>query len=833
MDALLSFIENAGYKFSPQDLDGRGHTIVCELTGKKIWYIGERDINDLVSMTFGSWEAQDKHHFKEAGKQKLSKEEKQKRLDEKKAIWAEAARIASVKYSEKWTEPHVQNYLATKGFQSFDVSFTSDYSWAQDHLRKPMLMLPMRDTSGKMWNVQFVQNSGHKSTIARGRGTGLFNLVGKETTRLIICEGYSTALTVHLATGVQTLCAFGLSNIKFVMDELKKAKWEREFIVCVDNDHEKFDKKTKLPQNPGHIAMAKLKKQFGGVKFVSPKNVIEGESDYNDVMNRLGLSAVTDDLEIQLGGGQTLGKVSSNKDEIPEKPDKISDSSQNLPEKAAQPEVVQLSKTAWHIEKYVNGIAPMPAEYNAKGTEVLPGESKIAEYVMEYYRGRIIASEGTFFLYKKTHWMEIGDTETSELIQQFMVAHNGKAGIKRYESCLKLFYSLVPRAPRNLFIPNPYLVNLLNGTLHIRLEGDKWNFKFETHNKLDYCTNVIPIEFDPSGSVRNEEFESMVLRLLGGDTEKVRVLKQIYGACLAPIFPRLFMLHGPPGSGKSSLIIGAKKLVFEQNVAQVQPGDMEGFHLESLIGRLVNVVTDIDLTRPIKDSVIKQIEDRIPIPINRKFKSIIIAPIPAVHIFGGNDVPSTLERGSGAHTRRWTFLKINTFKAENDNYSRDFASRAFDRCPAGVLNFALEGLKDLIESNGLYYSPVASKEAVTKWQTQNDAVSSFIEDIKNGEVPGMLWAEDSWANRAEVWRKFKEWYLDAYSRSALIPKGKFFSAVEKVGGKIRKLHGEVQMRGFEVLSGEEIAKRRDAVSSEKGAEKNTTGEQNRFPDVPY
>lgn len=813
MDELHSFIESHGFKFEPQELDGRYHEIRCEITDKKLWYVGEKDLNDKIALTFGAFGTEDKFHFKDLDKKKLSKAEKKLKDQERLGRWEELSRAAMQKYKEVWpkdTPVLNENYLDTKGLWNFPKPVKLDCEWTADNFKNARLMLPMRDTLGKLWNIQFLSTKGFKSNISKGRTQGLFNLIGETTKRLYVCEGFSTAMTVHLATGAQSLCAFGLTNISHVLNELRLSKNSQEIVVVIDNDHEK-------QKNAGHDMIKKLEKKFGTCKYVSPKNVEKGESDYNDVMKRLGLSGVAKDIEEQLGD-MSLNPI--------------------VEPGIIEPETI-LSRTAFHIEKYVNGVAPMPSRYNDKGVEIMPNESEVAEHVMDYYRGRIIASEEAFFLYKKTHWVEMADHEFSELTCQFMVAHNGKSGIRRYDACMKLFLKLVPRAPRNMFVANPYLINLLNGTLHVTLGQGEWGFEFLPHNKMDFVTNVIPIDFKTGE--RNTDFEEMVGRLLGGDADKIRAVRQMYGACLAPIFPRLFMLYGHPGSGKSSLIIGAKKLAHDTNVSQVQPCDMEGFHLESLIGKLINLVTDVDLTKPMKDAIIKQIEDRIPISINRKFKSVVSAPIPAVHIFGGNDIPVTFERGSGAHNRRWTFIKVDTFKAENDNYSRNFAAETFDKNPAGVLNFALEGLRDLLTTKGLFYAPQSSKDAIEEWQTQNDVVSCFIKEIKDGEVQELDWNPEMWAIRPDLWRLFCKWHLEYYNRASKLPKGKFFSAlVVKHGGKTRRVDGNFEISGFEIKNSEKIKAEFEAREKAKNDEKteiggkiNTTKGQMRFNDAPY
>lgn len=828
MDELASFIETLGYKFTPTELDGRWHEVTCETTDKKLSYIGEKDADDKISLTFKCWQDGAQHSYLDKDKKKLTKDEKKARELERLDRWELISKIAAVKYKETipdGTRYDADNYLENKGFApNISLTLPRDYgAWGLDGYGKPRLMVPMSDVNGKMWNIQFIQNNGFKSNIAKGRTQGLFCKIGAvETPELYICEGYATALAVHLATHKQSLCAFGLNNIKFVLEEIKKAKWKRAVIVVLDNDHEK-------KVNAGATEMAKLKKKFGGLTFITPQNVSSGETDYNDVMKSRGLSGVAEDIDKQLSLNSKPNDE-TNKGDTPPVDN----------EETKGPQAEHVTKTKWYLERYINGVAPMPVRYNENDKEIMPTESEVAMHVMKYYDGRVCAWEGACFIYKDTHWVEMGFAEEATLMQQITIAYNGKAGHSKYKAAKNIFLDFVPVAEMNMFQANPYLINLKNGTIHIVKKDGKWDLDFRPHNKLDFCTNVIPLEYDKTRKIKNVEFESMVLRLLGDNPDKVRSLKQMYGACLSPIFPRLFMLVGRRGSGKSSLILGAIKLVHERNVGRVQLCEMKHPFLENLIGKLVNVVTDIDISRPIEDAIVKQIEDRIPLSINRKFKAVINAPIPAVHIFGGNEIPPTLERGSGAHTRRWTFLKVEKFNAENDGYSRDFANDVFDLCPQGVLNFALEGLCDLLGSDGLYFASEESKTIVKDWQSQNDVISCFIDDVKNGEVLEVAWTSGAWCRRSDLWKYFVAWHQLYYNRASRIPKGKFFSALEKFGADFRKYAGNHQISNFEVKSGEDIAQERRDQEKTKNEEKTQNKGRNSAPneqevrrDTPY
>lgn len=448
----------------------------------------------------------------------------------------------------------------------------------------------------------------------------------------------------------------------------------------------------------------------------------------------------------------------------------------------ARTEHIKTASSLNAIDPYVNGVKPMDIGLSKTGRPILPDEFDAAANLFKYYEDRIVFSEGSIFIYSQTHWKEVDEYNEGKVILQIQVLYAGKATNSRVTAAYKQFLRLIPKSDRSLYAPNPYIVNFSNGTLHIEKKDMKWNFRFADHDKNDFCTNVIPIPYDETRSIRNPEFEAMVNRVCGVDNdgiEKVRAVKQMYGACVAPIFPHLFMLHGPAKSGKTSLIIPAQKLVHKDNWCSVEPHEFKGFTMESMAGKLVNIVTDIDLSEPIKDNHIKKIEDRIPVRIDRKFKNAVMAPLPAVHIFGGNDIPPTFERGSGAHERRWTFVQIQGLKVAG-HYSKSFASDVFDANPIGVLNFALDGLKEVLENNGHYFVPESGRIKMESWQTAHDSVAQFVKEIMDGEIKSLRFEADARIKRSAVWPIYQEWYEKSHSRKPRLNKIKFYEALPGV-----------------------------------------------------
>jgi phage/plasmid-associated DNA primase len=233
--------------------------------------------------------------------------------------------------------------------------------------------------------------------------------------------------------------------------------------------------------------------------------------------------------------------------------------------------------------------------------------------------------------------------------------------------------------------------------------------------------------------------------------------------------------------------------------------------METMAGKLVNFVNDIDVTKPMVDSIVKKTWDRMPIRIDRKNEKAIYAPLPAVHVFSGNAVPSSYDRNSGAHERRWVLLEIDRYKI-GEAYIQDFAHKVFDAGPQGVLNWALEGAQDNIDSDFKYHSPESSKEAVLEMSAKYDAVEQFLKDVRGegDKFEGVLVSENGKIERKILWDNFKEWYGAHSSVPLRMTKTSFYSAIAPKLGKPYKTDGIWYFKGLCV---DEDAKRKKSTGA--------------------
>jgi phage/plasmid primase-like uncharacterized protein len=636
-------------------------------------------------------------------------------------------------------------YLQRKGIDQL-------YGCKLDCDSPDVLILPLRDIEGKLWSFQRIEPDGTKRLAKGGKKKGCFHLIGEVSPKgkLLVCEGLATAASVHQATGYTTAVAIDSGNLPAVCFALTEKYPEVEVLVCADDDQwttRKVDGKD-VPWNPGReAAQAAVETCRPGVQWIVPQfENLEGRpTDWNDLHTREGIAKVKE---------QILNP---------------------------RPPVSPLTP--------FGQVRSLPPRKNKKtGTVQAPSEEDVATYLVEHFGGTLVKQDRDLFRYVGTHWKLLTLGEQDQLKCFIQEVCSGMANVKHLDACYRMLVYKLPHVPEgvDLFVPNPFCANFLNGTLHLdRGQGNKYTLRFTSHEASDWLVNVLPFDYREEGYPENVEFTAMLDRVFQGNEDKaskIRAVSQMYGACLVPLFPRLFMLHGQPGTGKSTVLKIAARLVHKDNLSKVAPSDFGGFNLESMAGKLVNLDTDIPFDAPMRDEIVKKIIDRQSFRIRRKGIKDLYAPIPSVHMFGANELPRFLDGASGAHTRRWTFIEFDAFVPVG-NYDQEYDEWCFGQGAEGVLGFALQGLKDLCASGGHFVNPPSGVENLLGQQLHSDPVGLFLKDVERGEIfdgnSQLTKHFEAKIERKLAWENFRSWHVDSFNRPPWLGKHAFFKALRR------------------------------------------------------
>lgn len=258
---------------------------------RNAWYILHCD--DRPAGAFGSWRLGIRETWCSGGDGRALSKAERERL---------AAEIAAAKRQAEAERQGAQEAAAEYAARLWHGSNPADPSHpyllakqVQPHglrQRGETLFVPLRDLDGKLWNLQRITPDGGKLFLKGGRVTGLASPVGDPEAggRLLICEGWATAATLHETTGLPVLAAMNAGNLRPVALAARERWPERDIVIAADND--RF---TKLPdgrENPGVIFAAEAAAAAGARLAVPEFPPGCDGTDFNDLHRALSKNGV-------------------------------------------------------------------------------------------------------------------------------------------------------------------------------------------------------------------------------------------------------------------------------------------------------------------------------------------------------------------------------------------------------------------------------------------------------------------------------------------------------------------------------------------------------------
>jgi len=149
------------------------------------------------------------------------------------------------------------------------------------------LVVPVRDETGELHSLQFIDTDGGKKFLPGGRVKGCFHLIGEPHGVIGIAEGYATAATDHETTGYAVAVAFNDGNLKPVAEALRKKFPDMRLIVCADDDW-------KTEGNPGLTKATEAARVVGAALAVPAFGIdrTDKATDFNDMAALRGAEAV-------------------------------------------------------------------------------------------------------------------------------------------------------------------------------------------------------------------------------------------------------------------------------------------------------------------------------------------------------------------------------------------------------------------------------------------------------------------------------------------------------------------------------------------------------------
>lgn len=345
----------------------------------------------------------------------------------------------------------------------------------------------------------------------------------------------------------------------------------------------------------------------------------------------------------------------------------------------------------------------------------LPPSSVAERFVAEMYPvnhtcNTLICMKKQYYEFNDQAWEELSEemleSSVNKLLRSTVFAP--KAGMPFQSYVMKNIRGLttVPIIENNTWIDDSgkgTMINVANGLLNVERLIAKDPLALEEHNANYFSQLALPFPFDLD-AVCPRWIEFLEQALPDKDTR--RMLQQLFGLALVPdtSFQRFWILYGPPSTGKSVACFILTELLGEGNVSNVSLDMLGEKHTGVMLqNKLVNIASEIeqDSIRT-NEKIIKAISGEDRMTMNPKFKDLFTEKLSARLIFASNTLPRFRDR-SHAVDRRLTIIPMDQIVAPEDR-DRSLRSHLKENEMPGILNWSIEGLRDLYTSNEIFES---------------------------------------------------------------------------------------------------------------------------------
>lgn len=161
-----------------------------------------------------NWSVKREVEFTTEERQAYARQMQQARQDRTKAEeqrHREGRERSAIIWSDSPLAPDNHPYLIKKGIQAHDTK-----------LNNGRLVVPVYDADNVLHGLQYIDENGGKKFEPGTAVRGNFSyILGDKSKPIHVCEGFSTAATIHEITGATVIIAFSCGNLKPVAEVIR------------------------------------------------------------------------------------------------------------------------------------------------------------------------------------------------------------------------------------------------------------------------------------------------------------------------------------------------------------------------------------------------------------------------------------------------------------------------------------------------------------------------------------------------------------------------------------------------------------------------------------
>jgi putative DNA primase/helicase len=390
----------------------------------------------------------------------------------------------------------------------------------------------------------------------------------------------------------------------------------------------------------------------------------------------------------------------------------------------------------WRVEKIKeNGIFSQEIKRIANEIQNLEERAKKQLHRQQFYENEIfIPKRLVDWLLKKFHFITLKDTEETFLYIDGIYKPYGdrfietltlellddETKVNKLSEVLKLVKVSTYKDREEIEECDKHLIFLENGIFNLQtLELDAFNPKHVSFGKL-------PIIYDKEKDcTRFKQFLTEILL-----EEDIPIIQEMFGFCLWKDYfiQKAFMLVGEGANGKSVLLGTLLALLGKDNISNCSLQDIikNRFSCAKLYGKMANINSELPSKTLWDTDRFKSLTGKDMVFADLKYRGGFSFINYAKLIFACNQLPQ-INEDSYAYFRRWIIINFPNRFDDNKADKTLLQKLTTQNELSGIFNWALEGLKRLLEKQQFSYSK-STEETAEIYIKQSDSLRAFVID---------------------------------------------------------------------------------------------------------
>lgn len=627
------------------------------------------------------------------------------------------------------------------------------------------LLIPLRHGPGALVGLQRIQPDGSKFFIKGTPSAGAYHVIGKPSKLgpIVICEGYATAVSIHMATGYCCVVAISAGNLLAIARKIRAALPSATIFMAADDD-------AWTDGNPG-IAYSTAAAAEISAFVVLP--VWLGDrpvkhTDFNDLHADEGIDAIkrcfltteqpeptkpardkepgatsvksfdhAERVEASVPNNTASGVVgptlpsASNAVVEPDRHGSISAANADDDQEPDVPNHTYARSDDHDDDVFIYTGTPMLTAQAYQDN--LAADSKVLFWRGEFYtwNGHRYAVREKIYIHQQlyrfmaaclTHKVDpkTGDREV--------------VGFSPKRSHVEdVMHALTAVTFVDLDEPPTWIINqagdapageiiaFRNGFLH-------WPTRrlLKSDPRL-FVISALDFDYNPKAPAP-VEWLKFLASIWQNDPESIEALSDMFGYMLTDDTSqqKAFMMIGPPRCGKGTILRVLENLVGQHN--RVSPSLASigtQFGLQPLVGKRVAMISDARLSgkvdqQPIVENLLRITgEDALSVP--RKYLGDWTGKLSTRFVLASNETPGFTD-ASAALANRFILFKFNTSYLGREDHG--LTSRLM-RELSGIVLWALAGL-DRLQHRGYLIQPESSRELADELRETSSPIGEFV-----------------------------------------------------------------------------------------------------------